>query len=266
MTALPLFQIDTFTGQVFQGNPAAVCPLEYWLDEAILQAIAQENNLAETAFFVPQGDGVFQLRWFTPRYEVDLCGHATLAAAFLIFTELEPTRQSVQFESPSGPLWVTRRDDGRLALDFPAQPWQACTQPPALLRQGLDQMPQAIYQVDRDPNYFAIYEDEDVVRRLQPDLGMLEKLHPYGVVVSAAGREFDCVSRYFAPSYGIPEDPVTGSIHCALVPYWAEVLGRRRVRAYQASTRGGELLCEDRAERVIIAGFAVKYLAGEIFI
>lgn len=262
MQQLQLFQIDAFANEVFHGNPAAVCPLEKWLNDATLQAIAQENNLAETAFFVPKYDG-FHIRWFTPKHEVPLCGHATLASAFVIFTELDPKRQSVGFESRSGPLQVMRKRS-LLTMDFPAIPMKPCHRPPDILLQGLNIQPQEVFSVEADPNYYAIFEAEDEVLSIEPNLNLLEQLHPYGVIVTAPGKNSDCVSRYFAPSYGIPEDPVTGSIHCALVPYWAHQLNKSHIHAYQASPRGGELYCEDKGERVIIAGNAVKYLTGNI--
>lgn len=261
---LRLYQIDAFAGELFEGNPAAVCPLEGWLPDSVLQAIAAENNLSETAFFAPLAKGgAYRLRWFTPQQEVPLCGHATLATAFVVFTEMAPERTAVTFESASGRLTVRRRE-GLLVMDFPALAMAVCPEPPADLVAGLGREPAAVYRVEADANYFAIYDDEEAVRSLAPDLGRLAALHPYGVAVSAPGREADCVSRYFAPSYGIPEDPVTGSIHCALVPYWAERLGRARIHAVQASARGGALFCTDRGERVEIGGTAVKYLEGTI--
>ncbi len=262
MQQLQIFQIDAFSNRIFHGNPAAVCPLEAWLDDPILQAIAQENNLAETAFFVPSDDR-FHIRWFTPTQEVPLCGHATLASAFVIFTELEPARQSVQFESKSGFLQVTRQGS-LLLMDFPAYPMVPCQSPLGELFEGFKIQPQAIFVVEVDPNYYVILETEADVRAIEPDLRVLEQLHPYGVIVTAPGVQSDCVSRYFAPSYGIPEDPVTGSIHCALVPYWAKRLGKSKIHAYQASPRGGDLFCEDQGERVLIGGHAVKYLTGNI--
>ena len=264
MKEIRLFQIDAFSSQVFRGNPAAVCPLENWLDDATLQAIAQENNLAETAFFIPR-QGEFHIRWFTPRHEVELCGHATLAAAFVIFNELEPTRESVQFESRSGPLRVTR-NGSLLTMNFPALQLNPCKNPPDELIQGLGKPPVEVLRIDTDPNYFAIYDSEEEVRSLRPDLSLLERLHPYGVAVTAPGSSADCGSRYFAPSYAIPDDPVCGSIHCALVPYWATRLNKGRIYAHQVSQRGGELFCEDQGDRVNISGYAVKYLDGRIYI
>jgi PhzF family phenazine biosynthesis protein len=264
MKALRLFQVDAFASEVFRGNPAAVCPLENWLDDATLQAIAQENNLSETAFFVPHQND-FHIRWFTPRHEVELCGHATLASAFVIFTELDITRESVRFESKSGPLRV-RRNGALFTMDLPALPMKPCENPPVALLRGLGQAPGEIFSVETDSNYFAIYDREDDVLALAPDLGLLEQLHPYGVAVSAASHHADFVSRYFAPSYGIPEDPVCGSIHCALIPYWAKRLNKTHLHARQVSPRGGELFGEDRENRISLSGHATKYMEGTIYI
>jgi len=258
-----LFQVDAFAGQVFQGNPAAVCPLHSWLDDSRLQAIAEENNLSETAFLVRNVKG-FDLRWFTPRCEVGLCGHATLAAAFVVFNELNWEARSLVFESRSGTLEV-KRDGDLFAMDFPALKMVPCDAPSALLS-GLSSPPQAVFRVDADQNYFAIYASEAEVKAIRPNLPQLEQLHPYGVAVSARGDNCDCVSRYFAPGYGIPEDPVTGSIHCALVPYWAERMNKRNIHARQISNRAGELLCDVCDNRVQICGRAVKYLEGSIFL
>ncbi len=261
---LSLFQIDAFTKEVFRGNPAAVCPLTEWLADHLLQAIAEENNLAETAFFVPKA-GDYHLRWFTPRLEVDLCGHATLASAFVIFTELEPSREQVRFESRSGPLFV-RRDKERLTMDFPAWGLEPCRQPPKALLEGLGKQPQEIFSVTPSPNYFAVYNSEAEVLSIRPNLALLETLHPHGVIVTAPGDNSDCASRYFVPSYGIPEDPVTGSIHSALTPYWAKRLNKKTIHARQVSSRRGDLFCEDRGQRVEISGHAVKYLEGKIYL
>ncbi len=259
-----IYQIDAFAQNIFQGNPAAVCPLEHWLDDAMLQRIARENNLAETAFFVPKENG-FHIRWFTPTQEVPLCGHATLAAAFVIFTELEPERQSIQFESKSGPLRVTWKGS-LIEMDFPAYLMRPCQSPPDNLLKGLKGQVQEVFVVEEDPNYYAILKTEEDVYGIEPDLNLIEQLDPYGVVVTAPGNRSDCVSRCFAPSYGIPEDPVTGSIHSALVPYWANRLDKSKIHAYQASQRGGDLFCEHKGERVLIGGHAVKYLTGNIYI
>lgn len=261
---LRLFQIDAFANDIFRGNPAAVCPLNQWLTDETLQAIAEENNLAETAYFVPK-DGEFQLRWFTPRLEVNLCGHATLASAFVIFTELERTRQAVRFESRSGPLLV-RRSGEFLAMDFPAWGVEKCEHPPAALLDGLKKPPQEIFSVTPGTNYLTVYGSETEVRSLRPDFASLEELHPFGVIASAPGDKSDCASRYFVPSYGIPEDPVTGSIHSALTPFWAKRLNKKEIHARQVSSRGGDLFCEDQGERVIISGNAIKYLEGKIYL
>lgn len=261
---LPLFQIDAFATDVFRGNPAAVCPLNSWLDDDILQAIAQENNLSETAFYVEKDDG-YQLRWFTPKHEVNLCGHATLAAAHVIFFEIGSKEDELSFSSRSGALSV-KREGNYLSLDFPALPMESCSNPPMPLIEGLGKEPVDILFTDEDPNYYAIYDNKDDVLGLQPDLTKLEQLHPYGAVATAAGRDVDFISRYFAPSYGIPEDPVTGSIHCALTPYWADNLDKTQLRAQQASRRGGELLCSLQNDRVRISGRTVKYFQGTLSI
>lgn len=262
MKELRLFQIDAFADEVFRGNAAAVCPLPAWLDNTILQAIAKENNQAETAFFAPKG-GSFELRWFTPNSQVNLCGHATLAAALVIFQEIGGVGESIRFESRSGPLWVTQ-DGDLLSLDFPALPMMPCSNPPASLLEGLGMTPKEVFFVTEDPNYFAIYASEREVRAVRPNLSLLQQLHPYGVAVSSPGDNSDCASRYFAPSYAIPEDSVTGSIHCALVPYWSKQLGKTKIHARQVSQRGGQLFCELKKNRVRISGHAVKYLEGVI--
>lgn len=259
---LRLYQVDAFSSKVLGGNPAAVCPLTAWLDDPTMQAIAEENNLSETVFFVPKGES-YGLRWFTPRYEVDLCGHATLAAAFVIFTEIGAKGNRIRFESRSGPLDVMQTG-GRLSMDFPALKMTAVASPPALLIEGLGAAPSEVFRVTEDTNYFAIYGSEEEVRAIEPDLARLEQLHPYGVAISAPGKNSDCVTRYFAPSYGIPEDPVTGSIHCALVPYWSNRLNKKNICARQLSRRGGELLCSPLGNRVRISGYATKYLEGVI--
>jgi predicted PhzF superfamily epimerase YddE/YHI9 len=260
---LPLFHVDAFTSRPFGGNPAAVCPLKQWLDDELLQAVASENNLSETAYFVPAGDH-YELRWFTPRCEVKLCGHATLACAFVIFRILETGRDSVRFETRfSGALTVSR-DANLLAMDFPAlAPW-ACATPPAALIKGLGEAPAAVVQIE--DNYFAIYESQEKIMHICPDFRLLEKLHPAGVAITGPGGSSDFVSRYFVPSYGIPEDPVTGSTHCSLAPYWAQRLGKTNLHARQLSERGGELWCEVTQDRVILMGNAVLTLRGELLI
>lgn len=259
---VPLYQVDAFTGDVFGGNPAAVCPLERWLDDGRLQAIAAENNLSETAFFQAAPEGAARrLRWFTPRTEVDLCGHATLASAWVVFERVDPGAEVVRFETRSGPLAVERRPDGLLALDLPARPPEP-VEPPRALVEGLGVEPREVLAGRRD--YLVVVEDEEAVRRLRPDPRRLRALDRLGIIVTAPGASCDFVSRFFAPALGVEEDPVTGSAHCSLVPYWARRLGRHALHARQVSDRGGELFCEDRGERVRVAGRAVLYLEGTI--
>lgn len=251
------FEVDAFTSKPFHGNPAGVCPLTKWLDDATLQSIAAENNLSETAFFAPRGDE-YELRWFTPMVEIDLCGHATLASAFILFSELGARGDTVRFHSKSGVLTVSRNDD-LLTLDFPSRPPSPCTVPDALIR-GLGNETAEILKA-RD--YFCIYTAEEEVRTLKPDFAMLGTLDEK-VIVTAPGRECDFVSRFFAPTAGVPEDPVTGSAHCTLIPYWANRFGKTKLFARQVSRRGGELFCELVGERVLIGGKAVLYSRGHI--
>ena len=261
--SLPLFHVDAFTAKPFAGNPAAVCPLAGWLDDGLLQAVAAENNLSETAYFVPRG-GHYELRWFTPRCEVKLCGHATLASAFVVLQILEPERDSVRFETRSSGALTVTRDGDLLAMDFPAlAPW-TCPDPPAALIEGLGRTPSTVMQIE--DNYFAVYEREEDVRRIRPNFRLLETLHPAGVAITAPGEDADFVSRYFAPSYGIPEDPVTGSTHCSLAPYWAQRLGKTSLHARQVSERGGELWCEVEGQRVILRGNVALTLQGQLLV
>ncbi len=234
-----------------------------WLDDGLLQLVAAENNLSETAYFVPRDD-YYELRWFTPRCEVKLCGHATLASAYVIMQILAPKCNSVRFKTRlSGDLTVAREGD-LLAMDFPAlAPW-ACPAPPAALIEGLGKAPLDVVQIE--DNYFAVYGTEDDVKNLRPDLRLLEKLHPAGVAITAPGDDSDFVSRYFAPSYGIPEDPVTGSTHSSLAPYWAQRLGKTNLHARQVSERGGEMWCEVKGQRVVLKGDAVLVMRGELLI
>ncbi|MBI2921877.1 MAG: PhzF family phenazine biosynthesis protein [Planctomycetes bacterium] len=258
MTNIRLFHVDAFASAVFSGNPAAVCPLDVWLDEAAMQSIAGENNLSETAFVVRERDG-WKIRWFTPTCEVDLCGHATLASAWVVFNRLDPGSSSVTFSSRSGPLTVTREGDF-LALDFPARPPAPCATPPGLL-EGLGRAPR---EVQRARDLMAVYEREEDVRALTPDFARLATLDSVGVIVTAPGRDVDFVSRFFAPGHGVLEDPVTGSSHCTLIPWWAKRLGKTELRARQVSRRGGELTCALRGDRVKIAGKVAPYLEGMI--
>ena len=254
-----IFQIDAFTTRLFAGNPAAVMLLDDFLPDARLQAVAAENNLAETAFLVPDGKD-YRLRWFTPAVEVPLCGHATLASAAVVMERLEPGRVSVVFHSKSGPLTVSRVPGGYV-LDFPSRPSEKIPTPTAVA-QALGVTPTEVFL--NSFNYMAVLESHQSVRTLAPDLAAVARLDRGGVIVTAPGDgTYDFVSRYFAPAKGIPEDPVTGSAHCMLVPYWAQRLGKTEVRAYQASKRGGELLCRLAGERVELQGACVFYLEGE---
>ncbi|MET7142793.1 PhzF family phenazine biosynthesis protein [Xanthomonas sp. PPL139] len=259
---LPLFIVDAFTSVRFRGNPAAVVPLQAWLPDALMQAIASENNLSETAFFVREADGAFAIRWFSPLREVAFCGHATLASAFVVATQgLAPL--PLRFRAAGvGELAVDREADGRFVLRFPNQAPTALAAVPQALAQALSIAPQAAY---RNPQaYIAVYADEAQVRALVPDLGRMLTLAPRDVAVTAPGREHDFVSRYFWPANGGAEDPVTGSIHAALAPLWAQRLGKRDLRAWQASVRGGELECRVLPDHVQVRGAAVQYLHGSI--
>lgn len=256
---ISLYQVDAFTSQLFRGNPAAICPLERWLPDETLQAIAAENNLSETAFYVANHPA-YHLRWFTPGVEVDLCGHATLAAAHVI---LEIRREipgpRIAFQSKSGELSV-ERSQNLYALDFPARPPAECAVEPGLA-EALGAVPKLVLGA-RD--YLCVFDTEDQVRALAPNMEKLAALDRFACIATAPGRDCDFVSRFFAPAKGVPEDPVTGSAHCTLIPYWSKRLGKSRLHARQVSKRGGELWCEDRGERVKIAGQAVKYMEGQI--
>ena len=255
---LPLYQLDAFTTRLFGGNPAAVVLLDDWLPDGVLAAIAAENNLAETAFVIARAD-VSPLRWFTPAIEVDLCGHATLAAADVLFRYRFPQLDRLVFSTKSGELVVTRAG-ALLQMDFPARPGKPVAVTDALAA-ALGARPREAYMA-RD--LLAIFEAESEIRSLRPDFARIAALDAFAIIVSAPGDTVDFVSRFFAPGAGINEDPVTGSSHCTLVPYWAARLANTRLRAQQLSARGGELLCELRGERVLIAGQVVEYLRGEI--
>ncbi len=254
-----LFQVDAFASRIFAGNPAAVVPLEHWLDDRTLQSIAAENNLSETAFLVGRA-GEYEIRWMTPTSEVDLCGHATLGSAWVVFRRLEEGRTEVSFRSKSGPLRVVAEED-RLVLDFPARPPQPTPASLDTVAEAVGRRPAALFAA-RD--YLALYETEDEVRALRPDMTKTAALDRMAVIVTAPGRDCDFVSRFFAPQVGIPEDPVTGSSHCTLVPFWSARLGKTRLFARQLSARGGELWCERRGNRVAIGGRAALYLEGTI--
>lgn len=255
---IELFQVDAFTNQVFRGNPAAVCPLEHWLDDSLLQAIALENNLSETAFIVPEGND-YHIRWFTPTVEVDLCGHATLASGYVLLNYLRPECEQVSFHSASGVLSVAKHA-GRYALNFPSRPGKAIESPEEL-RQALG-VPIVASYLARD--WLVVLESEEAVAQLAPNFEQLAKLDCLGVLVTAEGSTCDFVSRCFFPKAGILEDPVTGSAHCTLVPYWAERLGKSSLYCKQISARMGELWCALNKDRVEIAGECVLFLRGEI--
>jgi PhzF family phenazine biosynthesis protein len=256
----PIFQIDAFTNRRFAGNPAAVMPMSSFPADAVLQAIAAENNLAETAFLVPRG-GDYHLRWFTPTTEVPLCGHATLASAAVVMERLEPQRRQVVFQSASGPLTVNRTDAGYV-MDFPARASERVSTPPELTT-ALGVAPIEVTTNSRD--YLALMENAEVLRALAPDMAAIARIERSGVIVTAPGEEgFDFISRYFAPAIGVPEDPVTGSVHCMLAPYWAKRLNKMTFRAFQASRRGGEMICRVVGDRVELEGTIVFYLEGEV--
>jgi PhzF family phenazine biosynthesis protein len=257
---IPIYQVDAFTEKLFTGNPAAVCPLESWLDDALMQNIAAENNLAETAFFVQKGDH-FEIRWFTPAAEINLCGHATLASSHVLFCHLGYKSETIRFICKSGELFVTRADE-LITLNFPsAKP--AAIDMPLGLAEALGAKPSEILKA-RD--IFAVYKSTDDILALRPNFDQLTRLDFHGFIVTAPGNDCDFVSRFFAPKIGINEDPVTGSAHTSLIPYWAERLGKKKMFARQLSQRGGELFCEALGERVLISGNAVTYLTGKIYL
>lgn len=255
---LTMYQVDAFTKNVFGGNPAAVCPLEKWLSSELMQKLAMENNLSETAFFVPEKDG-FGLRWFTPTTEVDLCGHATLASAHVLFEHLAYSKKEINFYTKSGKLVVQKEGD-RLMMDFPADKMEKVVAPPILL-QSLGVKEADVYRSD---DYMVILQNEEQVASLEPNFSMLGEVDARGVIVTALGETVDFVSRFFAPQSGVDEDPVTGSAHTKLIPYWVKRLGKNELEARQISKRGGELSCRLKGDRVEILGHAVTFLIGEI--
>ncbi|AKO53043.1 isomerase [Marinobacter psychrophilus] len=268
MTRYPIYQVDAFTSEIFKGNPAAVMPLKAWLPDEVLQALAAENNLSETAFFIPEpeaSEADFHIRWFTPEIEVPLCGHATLASAWVIFNKLGWTSDRIRLRSKSGPLGVHKQSDGWLVLDFPNL---AVTEQstPSIILEALAGAPTTIFYVAKDTNYMLVLENEAAVKATQPDMQKIKQLKSLGLIVTAPGTDSDFVSRYFVPCAGINEDPVTGSIHSALVPYWAEKLGKKVLEARQLSARGGLLRCELKGERVAIAGQAAFYMEGTVYL
>lgn len=256
---IPYYEVLAFTDRLFAGNPAGVCILEEWLPDQLLQKIAAENNMAETAFLIDRGS-FYDIRWMTPTVEMDLCGHATLASAHVLFQHLGRSEESVTFQSHSGGELRVDRRENRLVLDFPSRPAEAC-EASAKLAEGLRAKPSKVFK-GRD--YLAVFEREADIAALSPDFEIVVELEANGVVVTAPGDSCDFVSRYFAPQVGVPEDPVTGSVHCALVPYWSKCLGKTTLHARQLSQRGGELFCEDRGARVGIGGNAVTYVEGTL--
>lgn len=258
---LPIYQIDAFADHVFEGNPAAVCILDHWLDSALMQKIAQENNLAETAFVV-QNNAQFEIRWFTPEIEVALCGHATLASAYCIFNYYGYNENTIRFySSKSGALTVDKGDNGFLTLDFPADD-NAMIRGNDIIEKALGWSP--IKTIKGKTDYLLIYNSQSEIEALEPNFHLLDQCNCRGVIVSAPGDEVDFVSRFFAPNCGIPEDPVTGSAHTTMAPYWSKVLGKSKMTAKQLSKRGGKLWIEYLGERVKITGKAVPYFIGEI--
>ncbi len=256
-----IYIVDAFTGRLFGGNPAAVCPLEKWIDDSLMQKIAAENNLLETAFFVKKGDR-YHIRWFTPEDEVDLCGHATLASSFVYFNFINKNAGRIVFDSQSGELIVDKEGD-LLSLNFPSQKPLPVEKPEEDLINAFEIKPDEILLGTKR---FLVYPDEEIIRNMKPDMSLLKKLPGDGVIVTAKGKEVDFVSRFFAPNIGLNEDPVTGSAHTHLIPYWSEKLNKKKMTALQVSARVGELLCEDMGERVKISGRAVLYSQGKIFI
>lgn len=260
MPTYTIYQVDAFTNKLFGGNPAAVVPLEQWMPDPLMQLIAAENNLAETVFFVPKGDG-YHIRWFTPELEIDLCGHATLASAFVLYEYLGYAKDQLVFYSKSGEL-VVRKDGGKFQLNFPARMPQRLNEYPEQLLPGLGITdPLGIYK-SRD--YVVEVESEKEVLNLNIDISLLNQIDVIGIIVTAPGSNCDFVSRFFAPNCGIPEDPVTGSAHSTLIPFWAEKLGQNKLHAKQLSKRGGELWCENIGDRVTMSGNCVFYMKGEI--
>jgi PhzF family phenazine biosynthesis protein len=256
---VPYYEVDAFTNRVFAGNPAGVCIVDRWLPDELMQAIAAENNFSETAFVLKEGDH-YRLTWFTPAMEVDLCGHATLAAAFVLLRDFELKRDRIVFHTKTDELIVEKRGGDLLAMDFPSRMPEPCQLPGALI-EGLRAEPK---EVHRSRDYMAVFETEAEVRRLAPDFAKLAELDCLCIIATAPGEEADFISRVFAPAAGVDEDPVTGSTHCTLIPYWARRLNKSSLHAFQISPRGGEIFCEDRGDRCTIAGSAVIYMQGTI--
>lgn len=262
---LPLFHLDAFTNRPSSGNPAAVCLLDQWLDDGLLRKVTTESNFSATAFMVGQRES-FELRWFTPRCEVQLCGHATLAAAHLVFSLLRPELSLVRFSTSFHGTLTAQKDGDLVAIDLPAFVPQPCTNFPAGLESALGLQRPPLEVLESNETYIVVVGDPRVIGRIRPNFELLERFHPNTIVVTSAGEETDFVSRYFAPSYGVPEDPVTGSAHSSLAPYWAKRLGKNTLHARQLSERGGELWCEFADDRVVLKGAAVLTMQGSLTI
>lgn len=257
---LTIYQVDAFAEAVFKGNPAAIIPLDDWLDDELMQQIAMENNLSETAYFVKTENG-YHLRWFTPEFEIDLCGHATLASAYVIKNFLEPHVQEIHFSTQKAGVLKASAKDGLYTLDFPSRMPEACKVPDKLLASvGVS----AAVEVLRSRDYFIVLPNEEAVRNVEPDYSIMQEIDTVGVIVTAKGHEADVVSRCFYPGAGIPEDPVTGSAHCNIVPYWSGKLGKTKLFCQQLSPRSGDLHCELAGDRVLMSGKCVLFLQGEI--
>lgn len=267
---LRMWQVDAFARKPFEGNPAAIVPLERWLTDAQMQAIANENNLAQTAYIVPSAPGTYHLRWFTPVAEVELCGHATLASGWFVLNELAPKLDRVRFETKSGILTVERGEDGNHRMALPTDRVKEFAAPPGFAKQlGEALGVSAPDEIHIGRYLMAVWNDGNTIRAINPQgdfVSLLRGVKMWGLIATGKGdgKPYDCVSRFFAPDKGIFEDPVTGSAHCAIVPYWAKRLGKKSLRAYQASPRGGDLSCVDEGERVILSGPCALYLTGEI--
>ncbi len=261
MKAYPIFQVNAFTNSIFGGNPAAVCPLNAWLPTEVMQELAKENNLSETAFFIPDGD-IFHIRWFTPEIEIDLAGHPTLATAHVIFKYFGYTKNDITFNSNSGLLHVKKTEGSLLEMNFPSRMPQKCN-PPLALIEGINHQPQHIYK-SRD--YVLQYSTQEEVENFKPDFIWLNRIDALGVIATAPGNDCDFVSRFFVLNSVIEEDPVTGSAHASLIPFWSEILGKKKMLAKQISKRGGIIHCEDKDDRVTISGECVLYMKGEYFL
>lgn len=257
---LRIYQVDAFASEVFKGNPAAVCILDDWIDEVLMQRIANENNLSETAFAVPV-EARYEIRWFTPKMEVDLCGHATLTTAHVLFEHMGYSSDRIEFDSLHSGRLAVEKSEGLLTLDFPADTLEEMVVPEVIVT-ALRKAPLKAYKGKSD--FMFIYASQSEIENINPDFGLLAQMGGRGVIITAMGNEVDFVSRFFAPQTGIDEDPVTGSAHTTLTPYWARVLGKKKLTARQLSPRGGDLVCENLGERVKISGKAITYLVGEI--